>query len=178
MESDKLFFKNLETDRLYLKNIDTEDREFIFSQFSDDTVNKYLYDAEPLADISGADEIIGFYTVPEPRNQNRWIIIRKSDDKKMGTCGFHCWDKKAGKVEVGYDLKEEFWNNGYMQEAMREIIKFAKTEMNITEICACISVENQKSIRIVEKLGFALSGSSIEVFRGEEYLHNIYSLHL
>ncbi len=133
-------FENLETDRLYLKIIDREDRVFTYSQFSDDTVNKYLYDAEPLTDIYGADEIIEFYTIPEPRTQNRWIIIRKSDNKKMGTCGFHCWDKKVGKVDVGYDLKEEFRSNGYMQEAMKEIIKFAKEKMCVNEVCSCISV--------------------------------------
>jgi ribosomal-protein-alanine N-acetyltransferase len=173
-----LFFKNLETERLYLKNIDIEDREFMFSQFSNDIINKYLYDAEPLTDISEADEIIEFYMMAEPRNQNRWIIIRKSDDKKMGTCGFHCWNKKLGRVEAGYDLKEEFWGNGYMQEAMKEIIKFAETQMHINEICASVSVENQKSIRLVKNLGFVLSGSCLEVFRGDEYPHHVYSLYM
>lgn len=51
-----MFFCNLETERLILKNIAQEDRNFIFSQFSDDVVNKYLFDAEPLTDIIGADE--------------------------------------------------------------------------------------------------------------------------
>ena len=45
----------------------------------------------PLTDISGADEIIEFYTVPEPRNQNRWIIIRKP---KLG------FDLSGSRVEV------------------------------------------------------------------------------
>ena len=56
-----MFFTNLETEILLLKNIDVNDREFIFDMFSDEVVNKYLFDAEPLTDISGADEIIEFY---------------------------------------------------------------------------------------------------------------------
>lgn len=173
-----MLFKNLETERLYLKNIDTSDREFIFSHFSNDTVNRYLYDAEPLTDISGADEIIEFYIKPEPRNQCRWIITRKSDNKKLGTCGFHCWDKKLAKLEIGYDLNEEYWGNGYMHEAIKEIIDFAKNQMSISKIDACISTENQKSMRLAEKLGFVLSDTSIVIFRGMEYPHNIYTLHL
>jgi ribosomal-protein-alanine N-acetyltransferase len=176
-ECDNLLFKNLETERLYLKNIDSIDREFIFSHFSNDEVNRYLYDAEPLTDIAEADEIIEFYTKPEPRNQCRWIIIRKSDNKRLGTCGFHCWDKKLGKVEIGYDLNEEFWGNGYMHEAIKEIIKFAKNQMHINKIDACISTENQKSMRLAENLGFVLSDSSMVVFREKGYPHNIYSLH-
>lgn len=173
-----MFFKDLETERLYLKNIDIEDREFIFSHFSNEMVNKYLYDTEPLTDIAGADEIIDFYVKPEPKNLCRWIIIRKLDNKKLGTCGFHCWDRKLNKVEIGYDLNEEFWSNGYMQEAIKEINNFAKNKMNISKIDAHISIENQKSIKLVEKLGFVLSDTSIVIFRGMEYPHNIYTLHL
>lgn len=173
-----MLFKELETDRLLLKNIAREDRDFIFCQFSDDVVNRYLFDAEPLTDLQGADEIITFYLQPEPRGQHRWIIVRKSDGMKMGTCGFHCWNPRDGKVDVGYDLKEEFWGNGYMQEAMKAIIAFAIDEMKIKEISACIYIDNQRSIRLAEKLGFVLSGSSYEVFRGQKYLHHRYSLDL
>jgi len=102
--------------------------------------------------------------------------MRKSDGIKMGTCGFHCWNHREQKVEIGYDLKEEFWGNGYMQEAIKEIITFAIRNMNIKEISACIYIDNKRSIRLVENLGFVLSGSSYELFRDKEYLHNIYSL--
>lgn len=172
-----MLFNNLETERLLLKNINIDDRDFIFSQFSDDVVNKYLFDAEPVTDMQGADEIIAFYINPEPRLQHRWVILRKSDGMKIGTCGFHCWDQSNCKVEVGYDLKEEFWGNGYMQEAMKKIIEFAMSEMKVKEIIACIYINNQKSIRLAENLGFVLSSSSCEVFRGNKYLHNIYSLY-
>ncbi|WP_040327387.1 GNAT family N-acetyltransferase [Clostridium ihumii] len=173
-----MLFKNIETKRLILKNISTDDREFIFNQFSNDMVNRYLFDAEPLINIEDADELINFYIQPEPRLQHRWIIIRKSDGVKMGTCGYHCWNQKNCKVEVGYDLQEEFWGNGYMQESMRELITFAINYMNIKEIYAYIYVENQRSIHLVEKLGFALIGSSYEIFRNRKYLHNIYSRYI
>lgn len=173
-----MLFNNLETERLLLHNIEISDREFIFSQFSDDVVNRYLFDADPLVDISEADQLINYYTIPEPRLQHRWVIRRKSDNRKIGTCGFHCWDTQNGKVDVGYDLKEKFWGNGYMQEAMKEIIEFSKLEMQVKEISACIYLENEKSIRLVKSFNFTLVGSYTEVFRGEEYMHNIYSLFL
>lgn len=169
-------FNNLETDRLLLKNIDMEDKEFIFSEFSDPVINRYLFDAEPMVNISEAEELIDFYTVPEPRLQHRWVIIRKSDNTKIGTCGFHCWDRGKNRVEIGYELKEEFWHNGYMQEAVKDIIEFAKENMDIKEICACISIDNKRSIHLVDKFGFTLSGSYNEVFSGKEYPHNIYKL--
>jgi ribosomal-protein-alanine N-acetyltransferase len=173
-----MLFKNIETDRLVLKNIAIDDRNFIFSQFSDDVVHRYLFDREPLTDMQGADEILELYIQPEPRSKHRWVIMKKSDGTKMGTCGFHCWDQADCKVEVGYDLKEEFWGNGYMQEAMKEILSFAMTEMHIKEISACIYIDNQRSIRLAKNLGFVLSGSMSQSFRNKEYLHNIYSLYV
>jgi ribosomal-protein-alanine N-acetyltransferase len=170
-------FRELETDRLFLKNISSDDRDFIFTVFSNDDVNRYLYDTEPLTDISGADDIINFYLEPEQRNQHRWVIIRKSDNTKMGTCGFHCWDKNNAKIEIGYDLLKEYWSNGYMQEAIAEIIKFAECVMSIKQIDANIFVDNIKSIKLLEKFCFILTGTKNYLFRGKEYPHKIYSLY-
>ena len=90
-----MFFKELETDRLYLKNLTWDDTAFIFAQFSNDQVNRYLFDAEPLTDLQGAEEIIQMFVEPEPRPHHRWVLIRKADGAKLGTCGFHCWDPGA-----------------------------------------------------------------------------------
>lgn len=171
-----MVFTNLETDRLFLENIEIGDREFIFDHFADPVVSRYLFDAEPMGEISEADMLINFYTCPEPRTQHRWIIKRKSDGSRIGTCGFHCWNMQDSKVDVGYDLKREFWGHGYMHEAMKEIIKFAKHNMQVKEILACIYLENEGSIKLVQKLDFTLAGRSTEVFRGKEYVHKLYSL--
>lgn len=168
---------NIETERMILKSISKEDREFIFSQFSDKIVTKYLYDEEPLIDISGADELINMYLKSESISLYRWILVRASDKSKMGTCGFHCWNPKEKAIDVGYDLKEAYWGNGYMQEAMRVIIKLAVQELKVKQVNAHIYFENDKSITLIEKLGFKFSGKEYNcIFRGKEYLHKIYSL--
>lgn len=169
-------FISLETSRLYLKNITQEDRDFIFDQFSCASVTRYLFDAEPLTDISGADEIIDSYVQPEPRYQHRWILVRKSDNVKIGTCGYHRWHPNQGTIEVGYDLQEAYWGQGYMKEALQEIFDFAFRVMQVHEINACIYTENSQSLRLAEKLGFEKTGTMIEHFRGNDYLHGIYTL--
>jgi len=172
-----MFFKELETDRLILKNISSEDRDFILKQFSDDTINQYLFDAEPLSNLEEADEIIDFYVQPEPRAQHRWILILKSNGSKIGTCGFHCWDKNNNSVEIGYDLQKEHWGQGLMTEALKEILSFALHSMGVKKMYAHIYVDNEKSITITQKLGFKFNGKTeMCIFRDKEYLHNIYSL--
>lgn len=172
-----IFFYEIETERLLLKNISYEDRQFILQQFSNEAVNKFLFDAEPLNNLKEADELIEFYLEEEPRLQHRWILSLKNSGKKLGTCGFHCWNRNKKYVDIGYDLKEEYWGQGIMTEALKAILMFAKNEMDVKKINANIYFENERSIRIAKKLGFVFSNETeVCVFRGKEYLHNIYTL--
>jgi [ribosomal protein S5]-alanine N-acetyltransferase len=173
-----MFYQELETERLTLKNISSADREFIFAQFSNEKVNEYLYDEELLTDISRADEIIDFFTQPEPRAHHRWIIIRKSDQVKIGTCGFHFFDGNKYNAEIAYDLNDSFWGKGYAREALGEMISFATNNMKIKQIYACIYPKNERSIKLVEHLGFKKTGEKKLIFRNQEYLHYIYTLEL
>lgn len=168
-------FTNLETERLVLKCIGYEDVDFIFKQFSTEEVNQYLYDAEPTSSVEEAKEIIDFYMEPEPRDQYRWILILKENNEKIGTCGFHCWNRATGEVELGYDLQPEYWKRGYMRAALTEIMNFAKEKMQIMKVYAHIYPKNLASVGIAKKMGFVRTGEQYdEVFRGEKYLHDIY----
>ena len=122
-------FNDIETNRLHLKCIDQNDRDFIFEEFQNDFINKYLFDQEPMIDIKEADDLIGFYEMKEPRNQNRWVMMDEKSNKKIGTCGFHLWDREKNEVEIGFELLEIYNGNGYMSEAIEAIIKFAKQKM-------------------------------------------------
>lgn len=169
-------FRSLKTERLILKNIGIEDRNFVFQQFSDPKICRYLFDAEPLISIEGADEIIGYYLQPEPRLQHRWILVRNSDNQKIGTCGVHCYNTETRTIDVGYDLQTAFHGQGYMHEAMSCILQFIISEMHVNTIRACIYPENGASINLVKKFGFTPTGSYYETFRGKKYLHAIYTL--
>lgn len=169
-------FKELETERLWLKNICYEDIEFVLEQFSNDDINRYLYDAEPMTELSEAQELIDFFTVPEPRGQHRWILVRKLDGTRLGTCGFHCWNPQQHSIETGYDLRKEYWGNGYMTEAMEAIIDYAETELGVKSMDAHIAIQNEKSISLVKKLGFEFYGKTENYhFHGNNYLHYVFT---
>lgn len=171
----KLRFKELETERLYLKNITIQDAEFLFEEFSDDEITQYLFDAEPMKNVEDATKMIHFYLLPEPRDHHRWVLVRKEDGAKLGTCGFHCWKEAKRQTEVGYDMKPEFWGHGYMKEALRAILVFAHEELGINIVDAHIYPDNVNSSSLVKKLGFELSEEEVAYeYRGEKYMHQIY----
>ena len=177
-EGEVNMFKELTTERLQLKNIGYDDVQFMYEQFSNNFVNKYLFDMEPLKSIEEAQGIVRFYLESKPQLQHRWILVRKEDGQKIGTCGFHCWDKKNGIIEVGYDLLEIYTNQGYMSEAMEKMIEFARNELNIKRIDANIYIENRASIELVKKFGFTKTGEKYEHLYNLDHLHHIYSITL
>jgi len=167
----------IETERLILKNIGYDDVDFIIKEFSNDEVNRYLFDAEPITGENEARELIDLYLEEEPRNQHRWILVLKETGEKIGTCGFHCWNRETGEVEIGYDIQPEYWRNGYCSEALEAILKFSEREMKTEKVYAHISVKNTASLRTAEKMNFMKTGRKYyEVFRGKKHLHYIYLL--
>ena len=169
-------FTNLETNRLVLKCVDQSDRDFIFEEFQNDFINRYLYDEEPMTDISQADELINFYTLVEPRKQNRWVLIDKTTNKKLGTCGYHLWNPDHKEVEIGFELMEQYTGMGYMQEAVEAIIEFARQKMKVERINAVVYIKNEKCIKLLERLGFNKVGEDGTEFQDQIYLHNVFAL--
>ena len=171
-------FTNIETNRLILKCIEPRDRDFIFEEFQNDFINRYLYDEEPVTDISQADRLIDFYTMVEPRRQNRWVLIDKTTNTKLGTCGFHLWNPDNKEVEIGFELMEQYNGKGYMLEATEAIIEFARNKMDVKRIIAIVYIENKNCIKLLERLGFIKVGEEETEFRSQIYLHTIYALEI
>ncbi|MEN6521450.1 MAG: GNAT family protein [Armatimonadota bacterium] len=171
-------FSTVETERLILRPLAPQDVDFIYRHFSDEDVCRYLFDAEPLTSIDGAQAIIDFYMSSEKNDRNRWCIINKESNKTIGTCGYHRWDKTNNIAELGYDMERESWGHGYMQEALNAAFKAGFCNTNLNRIEAFTSVENERSIKILKRLGFTEEGiiRDKHYFRGEYYDHYCFSL--
>lgn len=169
---------NIETRRLILKGLDDSDAEFLFGEFSDGYVCRYLYDAEPFTAIDEARQLIAQFASCKSTTINRWVITDKGTGRRLGTCGFHCWDKENNCIEIGYDLREEHCRKGIMTEALTAAIGKAFSEKGMNRIQAFVSVDNAASCALLGKLGFTNEGVIREkhLFRGRYYDHFCYSL--
>lgn len=172
------YFPVLQTKRLTLRPFIQADLDFVFRHFSDGQVNQYLYDNPPIKDKAEAQQIVGFYLNDASGLHNRWVLERKSDGQPIGTCGFHKWEKRYFRTELGYDLSPEFWRQGYMSEALRAALQNGFTNMGLYRIDALVYVGNQASLALLEKLGFKKEGVLRDYFHmnGVFYDHALFSL--
>lgn len=172
------YFPDLTTDRLIMRQLAPGDAGFLLRHFSDPEVTRYLYDAEPLKEIGEAEEIINWYGDPRGKDHNRWVILRKDGGEAIGTCGFHCWDRKNNIAEIGYDLGRDFRGRGYMTEAVSAALKNGFARMGLNRIQAFIFPGNEGSVKLAERCGFQREGiiRDKHFYRGYYYDHYCYSI--
>jgi len=61
---------------------------------------------------------------------------------------------KEGTAELGYWIAQDCWNQGYATEAGRALVRHAFDDLGLTALHATCYLENVRSLRVLEKLGF------------------------
>ncbi len=89
-----------------------------------------------------------------------FAIVLKNINKVIGSLGIIQYDDSSDitrddkEVEIGFWIGEEYWGNGYVPEACREIIRYCFEELKADIIWCCHFADNNNSARVKEKLGF------------------------
>lgn len=93
----------------------------------------------------------------------RWGIREQSAghasaNPLIGDLGFWRFVNPRLRAEIGAKLSPQYWNKGYMTEAMTKVLDFGFQTMNLNSIEGNIDPENRSSMRMLEKLGFDKEG--------------------
>jgi len=89
-----------------------------------------------------------------------FAIINKETSDYIGAIGYEVKDKRGTEkiIEFGYFIKKEYWGQGYVTEAGRIVIEYAFKEDNVVKIEASCLEENEKSEKVMIKLGMIKEG--------------------
>lgn len=163
----ELFFKgtpNLETERLILRKLTPQDDKSIFEYASDNEVPKYMT-WNPHKTIEDARGFINFTLNRYEKDEaGEWGIVLKESNKLIGAIGFPKCDKRNMSAEIGYVISRLYWGSGIMPEAVNGIFKFAFEEMGLKKIECCHFLPNEKSGRVMQKVGMSFDGIVREKF--------------
>jgi ribosomal-protein-alanine N-acetyltransferase len=171
-------FPELSTERLILRKMTEKDARMLFQIWSDEEVTKYM-NMNSFRNIEQTLYMVDFLNSLFKKKEGiRWGLIRKKDNKLIGTCGFNTWIKRSSRGEIGYELGRKYWGNGYTTEALKEVIRFGFEETLLNRVEAFVVPEAFRSIKVLEKLGFKKEGTLREYgFWNNRYWdEHIYSL--
>lgn len=164
-------FPRLETERLILRQMTMDDLEFYFKHFSIREIEEGSGYPAPKDLDAARDEVQRFIIdLYENGLGYRWGIAKKGEDDLIGTCGYYLWNREARKAAIGYDLEPEYWGQGIMTEALAEMIRFGFKEMDLNRIQVSIEPSNERSLRLVQRLGFKREG----VLRDNYFFKGVY----
>jgi RimJ/RimL family protein N-acetyltransferase len=142
-----------ETSRLVLRHFTLKDTDFLIALVNTPSWlnfigNRHVYTQEDASNylqnrlIKGYESGFGFY-----------LVALKDTQEPIGVCGFV---KRAEleNVDIGFAFLPEYEGKGYAFEAASETLLYGKNTLGLEKIVAIISKDNQRSIKLTEKLGF------------------------
>lgn len=77
-------------------------------------------------------------------------------------------NKNYGSCEIGYTFNKTYQGNGFASESVKGMVKYAFTVLGVRRIFAQIDTRNEKSIRLVERVGMRREAEHKEVFPRKE----------
>jgi RimJ/RimL family protein N-acetyltransferase len=88
-----------------------------------------------------------------------WFITL-TDGRVIGDCGTLGWTDQDGRVEIGYGLAAPYRGKGYGTEAARALADWVAARPDVTGVTASVEIGNIASRRLLERLGFLLTGEA------------------
>lgn len=101
-----------------------------------------------------------------------WPIFDSAENDLIGCCGLRPY--QADEYEIGFHLRPEFWGRGYAQESAGAVIEYAFTVLKADKLFAGHHPDNNKSRKLLSKLGFIYIGD--EFYEPTGLYHPSYEL--
>jgi RimJ/RimL family protein N-acetyltransferase len=81
-----------------------------------------------------------------------YVIELSTQPVPIGICGLTKRDYLPD-VDLGYALLPQYWSRGLAFEAAAGVLEYSRTVLRLPRLAAITTLDNQPSIRVLEKLG-------------------------
>ncbi|MCL2531130.1 MAG: GNAT family N-acetyltransferase [Oscillospiraceae bacterium] len=150
----------LETERLILRRFCVEDASAMFNNWaSDSEVNKYLTWPTHTSVSASQAVIESWLPLYEKPSHYSWAIELKEIGQPIGSIAAVELRDATKMVHIGYCIGQPWWRQGYMTEALRELIRFFFEEVGMNRIESCHDPRNPNSGKVMLKCGLQVEGT-------------------
>lgn len=150
--------KILETDRLILRRFTEADSAFILELLNEPSWKRYIGD-RGIDSLEAARHYIetGPIASYEQHGFGLYAIEQKVDSTRVGMCGL---TKREGldDVDIGFAILSRFEGQGFASEAAAATLEYSRDTLGLTRVVAITSIDNDRSARLLERLGMRFEG--------------------
>lgn len=151
-----MYYKKYESERLYLSPICVDDYQTYTRWINDETLSSGIGNFKQ--NITELNEKEWLEKSSKEGNYD-FSIIRKEDNKLIGSYGLEIKDNVSRRMHVGGFIGEiSDRGKGYGTEALKLITKFAFEILNAESLYSGIFAFNEASIKSAQKAGYSIAG--------------------
>ena len=142
----------LETERLTFRKLTQQDLPWLIEMRSPEPVNRYLGGTRMQNPEALAVRLQFYIDCYDKFGFGNCAMGLKTTGELIGTSGLQPLED-TGEIEVGYNLSEKFWRQGYGYECADGWLKYGFETCGLERIVAIAHPDNIGSWRIMEKCG-------------------------
>ncbi|HVG41509.1 MAG TPA: GNAT family N-acetyltransferase [Chitinophagaceae bacterium] len=144
----------LETERLYLRQFTTDDSAFILELVNTEGWLRYIGNRN----ISNLEQAQNYLVNGPIKSYQTYgyglcMVQLKSSNEAAGMCGFIKRDTLEN-IDLGFAFLPQFTGNGYAFETAKMTVNYGFEQLQQKKIAAITLPQNDRSIRLLNKLGF------------------------
>lgn len=148
-----------ESGRLSIRHFTPGDAEFLFQQVNQPSWIQNIGD-RGVRNLDDAGKYIEARILSQYRTLGYGmnLLELKSGGEPIGVCGL-VKRETLPDPDLGFALLEGFWGHGYALEAAQAVMKHAREVLGVGRVLAIATPSNERSARLLAKLGFQLDGT-------------------
>ncbi len=159
--------KVLETERLIWREYVENDAAFMLELLNSPGWIEFIGDRNVRTEAEAKNYIFERMVPYYEKNGYGFLMVTLKDavETPVGICGFI---KREGleHVDFGFGFLPQFMGKGYAFEISEQLLAYSKTILKLETLLAITTLNNIRSIKLLEKLGFSFD-KTID-FDGEE----------
>lgn len=157
----------LSSERLFIRPITLDDAPFILTLLNDPSFLRYIGDKQ-VRNLEDARQYIlnGPLASYERHGFGLCLVELRESHTPIGMCGILKRDELPDP-DIGFALLPDFCNKGLAFEAATAVLQDARARLKLERILAITSLDNDTSIKLLERLGFRFE-RVIELSAGRE----------
>ena len=156
------------TDNLFIQPLTQDNLKILLEMRNNPEINHFLTSVAPINEIQEQswfekmclDESKMYFEIKHVNQPNSFMGIVRTDE----------WDKINRSIRIGVDILPKYQGKGFGQEALKNMIEYLFSQLNLNRIWLLAAEYNKKAIHIYEKLGFKEEGKQRQaIYRDGKY---------
>ena len=151
-------FPAFQSDRLILRALKMSDAADLFACCREPEISRYS-EWYPHPDLAHSRAYISWMLSEYRRKEGTtFAVCRRESGRLIGTCSYIGLDLEHKVSELGYCLAKDSWGMGYGAEAAFILLDHGFRRLGLHRMEARVMPENERSVRVLEKLGMEREG--------------------